>query len=88
MRGGLPWHPSSKGAKESFNMGCPRAAQQVSIVPQKNLCSLELLTTPIVGKPPWPRDPTPLKEGAIRNRKSNLSDRLILALTSDARDLD
>ena len=31
---------------------------------QKNLCSWELLTTPIVGKPPWPRDPSPFKKGA------------------------
>ena len=35
MRGGLPWHPSSNGALESFHMGCPGAAQQVSIVPHK-----------------------------------------------------
>ena len=26
---------------------------------QKNLCSWELLKTPIVGKPPWPCDPPP-----------------------------
>ena len=65
----------------------PGAKQQVSIVLQKTLCSLELLTTPIVGKPPWPREP-PIHEGAIRDRNSNLSDCLTLALTSDARDLD
>ena len=68
---------------------CSGANQQVSIVLRKNLCSLELLTTPIVGNPPRPRDPPPpLQEVAIRDRMSNLSDRLILALTSEARDLD
>ena len=35
MRAGLPWHPSSNDALESFHRGCPSAAQQVSIVPQK-----------------------------------------------------
>ena len=82
MRGGLPSHPSLELCSESLAW----SQQQASIVLQKTLCSLELLTIPIVGKPPLPRD-APLNEGAIRVRNSNLSDLLILALTSDARDL-
>ena len=84
MRGGLRSHPSLEPCSEFF----PGAKQQVSIFLQNKLCSWELLTTPIVGKHPWPRDPPPVQEVAIRDRMSNLSDCLILALTSDARDLD
>ena len=55
---------------------------------QTSVLSWELLTTPIMGKNHWPRDPPPLQEGDISDRMSNLSNPLILALTSDARDLE
>ena len=83
MRGGLPWHPSSNGALESFHMGCPGAAQQVSIVPHKesfkgashNLQSRKTFMALRLRS---------VHEGAVMHRNSNLSQRLILTVTSES----
>ena len=83
MRGGLPRHPSSNGALESFHMGCPGAAQQVSIVPQKESLKWASHNSPR-GKTCMASRFRSLHEGAVMHRNSNLSQRRILALTSDA----
>ena len=83
MRGGLPWHPSSNGALESFHMGCPGAVQQVSIVAQKE--SLKGASHNAQrGKNSMASRFRSLHEAAFMHGDSNLSQRLILALTSDA----
>ena len=80
MRGGLPWHPSSNGAPESFYMGCPGAAQQVSIVPQKE--SLKGAShNSQRGKTSMALSFRSVHEGTVMHRNSNLSQRLILAVT-------
>ena len=83
MRGGLPWHPSSNGALESFNTGCFGAAQQVSIVPQKE--SLKGAShNSQRGKTSMALRLRSVHEGAVMHRNSNLSQHLILPVTSDA----
>ena len=83
MRGGLPKHPSSNGALESFHMGCPGAVQQVSIVPQKE--SLKGAShNSQRGKTSVASRFRSLHEAAVMHGNSDLSQRLILALTSDA----
>ena len=80
MRGGLPWHPSSNGALDSFHMGCRRAAQQVSIVPQKE--SLKGASHKSQrGKTSMALSIRSVHEGAVMHRNSNLSQRLNLAVT-------
>ena len=83
MRGGLPWHPSSNAALESFHMACPGAPQQVSIVRQKE--SLKGAShNSLRGKTSKALRFRSVHEGAVMHRNSNLSQRLILAVTSDA----
>ena len=83
MRGGLSWHPSSNGALESIHMGCFGAAQQVSIVPQKE--SLKGAShNSQRGKTSMALRYLSDHEGAVMHRNYNLSQRLILAITSDA----
>ena len=83
MRGGLPRHPSANGALESFHMGCPGAVQQVPIVPQKE--SLKGASNNSQrGKTSMASRFRSLYEAAVMLRNSNLSQHLILALTSDA----
>ena len=83
MRGGLPWHPSSNGALESFHMGCPGAAQQISIVPQKE--SLKGAShNSQRGKTSMALTFLSVHEGAVMHRNYNLSQLLIRAVTSDA----
>ena len=83
MRGGLPRHPSSNGALESFHKGCPGPVQQVSIVPQKE--SLKGAShSSQRGKTSMAPRLRSLHKAAVMHRNSNLSQRLILALTSDA----
>ena len=83
MRGGLPKHPSSNGALESFHMGCPGAVQQVSIVPQKE--SLKGAShNSQRGKTSVASRFRSLNKAAVMHGNSDLSQRLILALTSDA----
>ena len=83
MRGGFPCHPSSNGALESFHMGCPGAAQQVSIVPHK-----ESFKGASHHSQRWKTSMAlrlrSVHEGEVMHRNSNLSQRLILAVTSDA----
>ena len=83
MRGDLSWHPSSNGALESFHMGCFGAAQQVSTVPQKK--SLKKASH---NSQRWKTSMAlrflSVHEGAVMHRNYNLSQRLILAVTSDA----
>ena len=83
MRGLLPSHPSSNGALESFHMGCPEAAQQVSIVPQKVSLKGASHNTQR-GKTYMASRFRSLHEGAVMHINSNVTQRLILALTSDA----
>ena len=83
MRGGLPWNPSLNGALESFHMGCFGAAQQISIVPQKE--SLKGLShNSQRGKTSMALRFLSVHEGSVMPRNYNLSQRLILAVTSDA----
>ena len=83
MRVGLPWHSSSNGALESFHMGGPGAAQQVSIVPQKE--SLKGAShNSQRGRNSMALRFCSIHEGAVMDRNSKLSQRLILAVTSDA----
>ena len=83
MRGRIPWHRSSNGALESFHMGCPAAAQQVSIVQQKE--SLNGASHNFQrGKTSMALRFRSIHEGAVMHRNSNLSQSLILAVTSDA----
>ena len=83
MRGGLPWNPSTNGALESFHMGRPGAAQQVSIVPQKE--SLKGAShNSQRGKTSMALRFRSFHGGAVMHRNSNLSQRLILAVSSDA----
>ena len=83
MRGGLPWHPFSNSALELFHMGCPRDAQKVSIVTQKE--SLKGAShNSQRGKTSMALRFRSVLEGAVKHRKFNLSQRLILAVTSDA----
>ena len=83
MRGWLPWHPSSNGALELIHMGCPGAAQHVSIVPQKE--SLKGAShNSQHGKTSMALRFRSVHEGAVMHRKSNPSQRLILAVTSEA----
>ena len=83
MRGGLPWHPSSNGALESFHMGCPGAAQQFSIVPQ-NASLKGASHNSQRGKTSMALRLRSIHEWEVMHRNSNLSQRLILAVTSDA----
>ena len=83
MRGGLPWHPSSNGALESFHMGYFGAAQQVSNVPQKESLKGPSHNSQRV-KTSMALRFRSIHEGAVMHRNSNLSPRLILAVTSDA----
>ena len=83
MRGGIPWHRSSNGALESFHMGCPGADQQVSIVPQKESLKGAFHNSQR-GKTSMALRFRSVHEGAVMHRNSNLSQRLILAVTSDA----
>ena len=83
MRGGLPSHPSLEPCSESSwsqptGLNCP-AEKSLKLGASHNSHH---------GKTPMPGDPPPFQNGAIRDRMSNLSDHLILALTSDARDID
>ena len=83
MRGGLPRHPSANGALESFHMGCPGAVQQASIVPQKE--SLKGAShNSQNGKTSMASRFRTLHEAAVMLRNSQLSQRLIIGLTSDA----
>ena len=83
MLGGLPRHPSSNGALESFHMGGPGPVQQVSIVPKKESLKGACHNSQR-GKTSMASRFGSLHEGAVMHRNSNLSQRLILALTSDA----
>ena len=83
MRGGLPRHPSANAALESFHMGCPGAVQQVSIVSQKE--SLKGAShNSQRGKTSMAPRFRSLHKAAVMHRNSKLSQRLILALTSEA----
>ena len=83
MRGRLPWHPSSNGALESFHMGCPGSAQQVSIVPQKE--SLKGTShNSQRGKTSMALRFRSVHEGAVMHRNSNLSQSLTLDVISNA----
>ena len=83
MRGGLPWHPSSNGALESFHMGCPGSSQQVTNVPQKE--SLKRASHNAQrGNTSMALRFRSVHEGSVIHRNSNLSQPLILAVTSDA----
>ena len=84
MRGGLPRHPSLEPCSESLSWSQPT---RHNCLAEESL-QLGASQNSHLWKTQWPPDPPPLQEGAIRDRMSNLSDRLILALTSDARDLD
>ena len=64
-------------------MGCPEAAQQVSIVPQKESL-MGASHNSQRGKNSMALRFRSLHEGSVMHRNSNLSQRLILALTSDA----
>ena len=83
MRGGLPRHPSANGALESFHMGCPGAVQQVSIVRKKESWKGASHNSQR-GKTSMVSRFRSLHEAAVMLRNSHLSQRLILALTSDA----
>ena len=83
MLGGLPWHPSSNGALDSFHMEYPGAAKQVSIVPQKESLNGAFHHFQR-GKTFMALRFCSVHEGAVMHRNSNLSQRLILAVTSDA----
>ena len=83
MRGGLPRHHSSNSALESFRMGCPGIVQQVSIVPQKESLKGAFHNSQR-GKTSMALRFRSVHEGAVMHRNSNLSQRRILALTSDA----
>ena len=86
MRGGLPWHPSLNGALDTFHMGCFGAAQKVSIVPQKE--SLKGTShNSQRGKTSMALGFLSVHEGAVMHRNFNLSQCLILAVTSDAWDI-
>lgn len=87
MRVGLPSHPSLEPYSESIHMGSPGANQQVSIALQKIIYGLEHLTTPIVGKIPWPHDPPPLHEEGHKGLKLQPERSSDPHLISDARDL-
>ena len=84
MRGGLPSHPSLEPCSESLSwiqttgLNCP-AEESFHLGASQN-------SHP--GKTPMVVIHPPLQEGVIRDRMYNLSDRLILTLNSDARDLD
>ena len=82
MRGRLPWHPSSNGALESFHIGYPGGAQQVSIVPQKESLKGASQNSQR-GKTSKALRFCSVHEGEVMHRNSNLSHRLILADTSD-----
>ena len=83
MRGGLSRHPSANGALEYFHMGCPGAVQQVSIVLQKE--SLKGAShNSKRGKTSMASRFQSLQEAAVMHGNSNLSQRQILALNSDA----
>ena len=79
MRGGLPSHPSLEHCSESLYWSLPTGLNGSA----EEYLQLEASHNSHHGKAPWPRDPPPIQEGAFRDRKSNLSDRPILALTSD-----
>ena len=83
MRGARPRHPSSNGALESFHMGCPGPVQQVSIVPQKESWKGASHNSQR-GKTSMASRFRSLHEGAFMHRSSNLSQRLMFALTLDA----
>ena len=87
MRVGLPSHPSLEPYSELIRMGSPGANQQVLIVLQKNLYGSEHLTSLIVGKIPWPRDPPPLHEEGHKGQKLQPERSSDPHLISDARDL-
>ena len=84
MRGGLPWHPSPNGALESFRMGWDVLELQKGL----NFPAHGILQAGIPQLPPWETSMAlrllSVHEGAVMHRNSNLSQRLILALTSDA----
>ena len=77
MRGGLPSHPSLEPCSESLSWSQPTGLN----CPVEESLQLVASHNSHRGKTPMPCDPPPLQEGAIRDRMSNLSDRLILALT-------
>ena len=83
MRGGLPWHLSSNRALESFHMGCPGAPQQVSNVAQEESLKGESHNSHR-GKSSMALRFRSVHDGAVMHRNCNLSQRLILAVTSDA----
>ena len=82
MRGCLSWHPFSNGALESFHMGCPGAPQQVSNVAQEESLKGESHNSQR-GKTSMALRFRSVHDGAVMHRNSNLSQRLILAITSD-----
>ena len=84
MLGGLPRHPSSNVGLDSFIWDVLELSNRsLSIVPQKE--SLEGASHHSQrGKTSTLSRIRSLHEGVVMNRKSKLSQRLILALTSDA----
>ena len=84
MRGGLPRHPSSNVGLDSFIWDVLELSNRsLSIVSQKE--SLEGASHYSQrGKTSTASRLGSLYEGAVMNRKSKLSQRLILAVTSDA----
>ena len=84
MRRGLPSHPSLETCSESLSWNQSKGLNS----PAEEFVLLGASHNSHRGKHPWPRDPPPLQKGAIRDRMFNLSDRLILPLTSNARALD
>lgn len=83
MRGGLPRHPSLKPCSESLAWSQPPGL----ICPAEESLQLGASHNSHRERTPMATLSPPLHKGAIRDIMSNLSDRLILTLTSDARDL-
>ena len=82
MKGGLPRHPYSNGALESFHIGSPGVSNR------SQFSTEGILDGGIPQLPSWKTSMASrfrsLHEGAVMHRNSNLSQRQILALTSDA----